>query len=108
MGTVSVPSLKPNRRIDGMSAVLLPFTEDDQPHWEDFRRLLDRTWTAGLTPAVNMDTGYVNLLTTGERERVLAETTEVAAGRRFVAGAFIEGESGDPIAAYSGPSRAFA
>jgi dihydrodipicolinate synthase/N-acetylneuraminate lyase len=96
----AVPALVPGRRIEGNSAVLLPYTTDDQPDWESFRRLLDRTWTAGLTPAVNMDTGYVNLLTTGERERVLLETAEVGGGRAFIAGAFIEGEQGDPAGAY--------
>ena len=100
MASVSVPSLKPGRKIEGISAVLLPYTADGQPDWEGFRGLLDRTWTAGLTPAVNMDTGYVNLLTPAERERVLAETAEVAQGRRFIAGAFIEGESGEPGALY--------
>jgi dihydrodipicolinate synthase/N-acetylneuraminate lyase len=92
--------LKPGRAIEGISAVLLPYLHDDRPDWESFRALLDRTWAAGLTPAVNMDTGYVNLLTATERARVLAETVEVGNGRRFVAGAFIEGESGDPVRLY--------
>jgi dihydrodipicolinate synthase/N-acetylneuraminate lyase len=47
-----------------------------------------------------MDTGYVNLLSMAKRARVLAETVEVARGRRFVAGAFIEGEPGDPARLY--------
>jgi dihydrodipicolinate synthase/N-acetylneuraminate lyase len=47
-----------------------------------------------------MDTGYVNLLDKATRRRVLAEVRDVAAGRRFVAGAFIEGEPGPPEAAY--------
>jgi dihydrodipicolinate synthase/N-acetylneuraminate lyase len=92
--------LLPGRTIEGISAVLLPFTSDDRPDWESFRQLVDRTWTAGLTPAVNMDTGYVNLLTPAERERVMAETVEVGRGRPFVAGAFIEGETGDTAALY--------
>lgn len=100
MWVVALPPLKAGRRIEGMSAVLLPYGADDRPDWTSFRRLLDRTWAAGLTPAVNMDTGYVNLLTAAERRRVLDETNEVAAGRPFVAGAFIEGETGEPAAAY--------
>jgi dihydrodipicolinate synthase/N-acetylneuraminate lyase len=48
-----------------------------------------------------MDTGYVHLLTSTEREQVLIETAAVALGRRFVAGAFIEGESGSPAALYA-------
>jgi dihydrodipicolinate synthase/N-acetylneuraminate lyase len=95
-----VPALKPRRAIEGISAMLLPYGLDDRPDWEGFRRLLDRTWTAGLTPAVNMDTGYVNLLTPAERERVLLETADVAAGRRFVAGAFVEDDPRPPAEAY--------
>ncbi len=97
---MSVPALKPGRTIEGISAVLLPFDDDGRIDWAGFRTLVERTWTAGLTPAVNMDTGYVNLIGTADRARVLAETSALAAGRRFVAGAFIEGEAGDPAALY--------
>jgi dihydrodipicolinate synthase/N-acetylneuraminate lyase len=97
---VTIPALKPGRAIEGISAVLLPYLPDDRPDWESFRALLDRTWAAGLTPAVNMDTGYVNLLSPAERARVLAETVEVGCGRTFVAGAFIQGEPGDPVQLY--------
>jgi dihydrodipicolinate synthase/N-acetylneuraminate lyase len=92
--------LKPRRTIEGISAVLLPYGADDRPDWASFRGLIERTWAAGITPAVNMDTGYVNLLTTDERRRVLEETRDASGGRRFVAGAFIEDQSGDPAAAY--------
>jgi dihydrodipicolinate synthase/N-acetylneuraminate lyase len=47
-----------------------------------------------------MDTGYVHLLSTDDRGRVLEETRDVAAGRRFIAGAFIEGSDGEPVTAY--------
>jgi dihydrodipicolinate synthase/N-acetylneuraminate lyase len=95
-----VPPLVPGRSIEGLSAVLLPYLQDDTPDWDGFGRLIDRTWAAGLTPAVNMDTGYVNLLTRTERTRVLRETQGAARGRRFIAGAFIEGEDGEPLACY--------
>jgi dihydrodipicolinate synthase/N-acetylneuraminate lyase len=97
---VKVRRLVPCRTIDGISAALLPYTAEDRPDWEAFRRLLDRTWTHGLTPAVNMDTGYVNLLTPAERERVLAATSDVARGRRFIAGAFINDRDGSPVFEY--------
>ena len=71
---MEVPAMRPRRTIEGISAVLLPFDLDDRPDWAGFRHLLARTWQAGLTPAVNMDTGYVNLLTSVEREQVLRET----------------------------------
>src|SRR5262249_54553270 len=73
----------------GMSAVLLPFDENGDVAWAAFRAHVARTADAGLIPAVNMDTGYVNLLDAATRLRVLNETQEVLAGRSFVAGAFV-------------------
>ncbi len=96
----SLPTIRPRRQISGISAVLLPFTEAGEIDYLGFTRLLERTYAASLTPAVNMDTGYVNLLSRDERARVLALAGQVAAGRPFVAGAFIEGEPGDPVELY--------
>lgn len=96
----AVPPLKPGRTIDGISAVLLPFGDRDEIDWDGFAAVLDATWTAGLTPAVNMDTGYVHLLTGDERARVLAVACECARGRRFVAGAFVDDDPREPLAAY--------
>src|SRR5690349_4954829 len=90
----------PHRKIEGISAVLLPFDGDGRIDFDSFSRLLTRTLDAGLIPAVNMDTGYVNLLTREERGAVLKKTQEILDGRPFVAGAFIEGEAGDPLALY--------
>lgn len=58
-----------------------------------------RTVEAGLVPAVNMDTGYVQLLTDHERRIVLEITRAVAAvrataGPAFVAGAFVADAAG--------------
>lgn len=78
----------------------MPFTADGSLDWESWAKLLENTWTAGLTPAVNMDTGYVNLLTVAERARVLDLTRQLAHGRRFVAGAFIQDEAGEPSILY--------
>jgi dihydrodipicolinate synthase/N-acetylneuraminate lyase len=47
-----------------------------------------------------MDTGYSNLLTRDERAEILWLVNSLARGRRFVAGAFIEGEDGDPVRLY--------
>jgi hypothetical protein len=55
-----------------------------------------RTAAAGLIPAVNMDTGYVNLLDDETRQAVLKHTRETLAGGEFVAGAFVAGRPGDP------------
>ena len=77
-----------------MSAVLLPFAPDDSIDWESYRALLERTQEAGLVPAVNMDTGYVQLLDDDARARVL-ETTREVVGNAFVAGAHVADEPGD-------------
>lgn len=93
--------LLPSRRIDGNSAILLPFREDGSPDLDSFTAHIERAYAAGLTPAVNMDTGYVNLLTDDERENLLQITQTVATGRPFIAGAFIEGQAGLPAENYA-------
>ena len=89
-----VAMIRPRRRITGMSAILLPFAEDGGIDWPAFRAHVACTADVGLTPAVNMDTGYVNLIDAPTRRRVLEETRSVLAGRAFVAGAFVGDHSG--------------
>jgi dihydrodipicolinate synthase/N-acetylneuraminate lyase len=95
-----VARLQPNRRIEGISAVLLPFTANGSIDFEGLARSLEYTVGAGLTPAVNMDTGYTNLISAQERRQVLGLAREVLRGRVFVAGAFVEGEAGEPVSLY--------
>jgi dihydrodipicolinate synthase/N-acetylneuraminate lyase len=71
-----------------MSAVLLPFTPDGDVDWPATEAHVARTLEAGLTPAVNMDTGYVQLLDDADRLRVLDLAADVTGGR-FVAGAYV-------------------
>ncbi|MFM8877973.1 MAG: dihydrodipicolinate synthase family protein, partial [Verrucomicrobiota bacterium] len=97
---IVLPPLRPRRTIDGISAVLLPFHPDGRPDRETWAALVERTWAAGLTPAVNMDTGYANLLSAQERTEFLTEAGRMARGRRFVAGTYIEGLDGDPSSLY--------
>jgi dihydrodipicolinate synthase/N-acetylneuraminate lyase len=87
--------LRPKRRITGMSAILLPFAADGGIDWPGFRAHVRRTADAGLTPAVNMDTGYVNLLDDATRVQVLDETQRTLAGGPFVAGAFVGDRPGE-------------
>jgi dihydrodipicolinate synthase/N-acetylneuraminate lyase len=89
--------LRPRRKIAGMSAILLPFTPDGAIDWDGFCAHVRRTADAGLTPAVNMDTGYVNLLDADQRRAVLAHTAETLSGGRFAAGAFIADQPGAPF-----------
>lgn len=85
------------RPITGMSAVLLPFLADSLVDWKSFEQHVARTCEAGLVPAVNMDTGYINLLDEATKQEVLTRTQSVTAGRMFVAGAFVSDRSGDPF-----------
>ena len=86
--------LQPGRAITGMSAVLLPFRADGGIDWDATEAHICRTVEAGLTPAVNMDTGYVQLLGDAEKSDVLALASAVS-GRDFVAGAYVADEPGD-------------
>lgn len=92
--------VQPGREIEGMSAVLLPFKEGGTIDFDGLAHNLQRTAATGLVPAVNMDTGYTNLITPAERTRVLGLARDSMNGRQFVAGAFIEGQNGDPLALY--------
>ena len=80
--------IRPGRTITGMSAVLLPFTDDAAIDWDTTEAHIARTVEAGLTPAVNMDTGYVQLLTDDQKHAVLV-LAAVVSGNDFVAGAVV-------------------
>ncbi len=84
-----IAMLRPRRPILGISAIVLPFHADGTIDWESFDAHVARTAEAGLTPAVNMDTGYVHLLDDAARRDVLDRTRGVLGGRSFVAGAFV-------------------
>jgi dihydrodipicolinate synthase/N-acetylneuraminate lyase len=86
--------IKPRRPIRGISAILLPFTETGEVDWPAFDAHVRRTAEAGLTPAVNMDTGFVNLLDDETYRDVLRRTQSVLGGREFVAGAFVDDQAG--------------
>jgi dihydrodipicolinate synthase/N-acetylneuraminate lyase len=90
-----VPSIRARRRITGMSAILLPLLPTGEVDWDGFRAHVQRTAEAGLVPAVNMDTGYANLITAAQREKVLVETSKVLEGTPFIAGAFVGDHPGD-------------
>ena len=85
--------VRPRRTITGMSAVLLPHTAGGAVDWNGLAAHVARTAGAGLTPAVNMDTGFVQVLDEATRDRVL----EVAAANSdgFVAGAHLDDRAGD-------------
>jgi dihydrodipicolinate synthase/N-acetylneuraminate lyase len=90
-----VEMIRRGRKITGMSAILLPMTDQHTVDWDGFSAHVARTSAAGLTPAVNMDTGYVNLLTPELRTDVLKRTREALGDGAFVAGAFVPAQPGD-------------
>jgi dihydrodipicolinate synthase/N-acetylneuraminate lyase len=85
------------RKITGISAILLPFKGDGDIDWPGLADQVRRTAEAGLRPAVNMDTGFANLITEAERQKVLRATRCALAGGEFVAGAFVADKPGDPF-----------
>jgi dihydrodipicolinate synthase/N-acetylneuraminate lyase len=92
---------KLGRKVEGIAAVLLPFESDGGIAVEAFQKHVAATHRAGLKSAVNMDTGYVNYLSEEEKQNVLQWTrAALGEGVPFVAGAYIEGQSGDPVALY--------
>ena len=79
-----------------MAAVLLPFSASGEIDWSSTEALIARTLESGLIPAVNMDTGYVQMLDEPSKHRVLDIAAEVTSGN-FVAGAFVADTEGDSL-----------
>ena len=73
-----------------MSAILLPFTADRRIDWDSFAAHVARTAAVGITPAVNMDTGYVQLIDDATRHEALRVARDVLGPRgEIVAGACV-------------------
>lgn len=89
--------IRPCRPIEGISAVLLPFRDPGQPDYDALAEHIARTAGAGLMPAVNMDTGYVDRLSPGQRAEVLRVAKEALGNRPFAAGVFVQGQEGDLV-----------
>ncbi len=77
-----------------MAAALLPFSASGEIDWSSAEALIARTLESGLTPAVNMDTGYVQMLDEPSKHRVLDIAAEAG---NFVAGAFVNDTEGDSL-----------
>src|SRR6266404_8336944 len=89
------------RTVQGIAAALLPYQLNGSVAVEAFQQHLIAPHHAGLMNAVNMDTGYVNYLSEPEKRDVLHWTVE-ALGKDvpFVAGAYIENQTGDIVELY--------
>ncbi len=95
-----IPPIEFRRRPEGISAVYLPWKPVGRIDFDSYQRALERTWACGLIPAINMDTGFANLLKLSERREILRLVSSLSSGRAFVAGAFIEDLPGDMISNY--------
>ena len=87
----------PKRQILGMSAVLLPFTADGDVDWPAFEAARRPHRRRRAVPAVNMDTGYVQLLDDDDRAPRARRRRDALAPAAFVAGAFVADEPGAPF-----------
>lgn len=96
----SIPPILYKRAIKGISAVLLPWKPTGEIDFDSYQIGLERTWRTGLTPAINMDTGYANLLSPQQRNEVLLLVAQISSERPFVAGAFVEDLQGEVIRNY--------
>ena len=88
-----IPATTGPRRVTGMAAILLPYRGDGTIDWLAFEAHVARTAAAGLVAAVNMDTGYVQLLGEDDRRRALEIAADVCP-EEFVAGAYVGDEPG--------------
>ncbi len=86
--------IRPRRKISGISAILLPFKADGAIDWPGLAAHVRRTAEAGIVPAVNMDTGFANLISEEARQMVLRATSCALDGGEFVAGAFVGDQPG--------------
>jgi dihydrodipicolinate synthase/N-acetylneuraminate lyase len=86
--------LRPRRTIRGMSAILLPFRTAGAIDWDAFAAHVARTHAAGITPAVNMDTGYVQLIDDATRRQALAIARGAVGCGEIVAGACVVDRAG--------------
>jgi dihydrodipicolinate synthase/N-acetylneuraminate lyase len=94
--------VRPRRMIRGMSAILLPMRAAGGVDWDAFAAHVARTAAAGIAPAVNMDTGYVQLIDDAARQEALRIARDVVGpAGEIVAGACIVDS---PSAAFDEPA----
>src|SRR5690242_19005669 len=92
---------KLRRKVRGIAAALLPYESEGKIAVDAFKQHLVATHRGGLMNAVNMDTGYVNYLSGAGKQDVLRWTVEaLGTSVPFVAGAYIENQTGDVSALY--------
>ena len=94
-------AIQHNRKPEGMAACLLPFEADGSIAFKAYAEQLELQASAGLKSAVNMDTGYANLISDDERLKMLRFARETLGPNvPFVSGVFVEGREGDLVSLY--------
>jgi hypothetical protein len=84
--TLALRHLTPDRSIEGAAALPVWAGPSGRLDLGGLAARLDATLAAGLTPAVNLFAGSVDLLGLDDRIDVLSAAAGVARGRRFIAG----------------------
>ena len=84
--TLALRHLTPSRTIDGAAALPVWLGPSGRLDLAGLAGRLEATFTAGLTPAVNLFAGAVDCLSEDDRIDVLTTAAGVARGRRFIAG----------------------
>ncbi len=95
-----VVKIRTRRPIEGISAVVLPFHADGSIDFDSFAENLLRTADSGLLPAVNVEFGHVERLTSTERAEVLDLVRDVLVARPYVAGVIPINDLGDAAEEY--------
>lgn len=88
--------VRPNRSIHAIVAALLPWTPAGID-WKAWASQVEQIVALGMVPAINMDTGHVNLLEPAMRTEILGKARNLMRGVRFVAGAFLGDAPGQPF-----------
>lgn len=92
--------VKTCREIHGICAAYLPWRPVGRIDFDSYAMMLESIWRPGLIPAVNMDTGFANLLTDNQRREVLQFARTMSQGRPMVAGVFVDDLPGDCLPHY--------
>jgi dihydrodipicolinate synthase/N-acetylneuraminate lyase len=92
--------VKTCREIHGICAAYLPWRPVGRIDFDSYAMMLESIWRSGLIPAVNMDTGFANLLTDNQRREVLQFAKTMSQGRPMVAGVFVDDLPGDCLPHY--------
>lgn len=88
------PNLAYKRRITGVAQMVVPTGTDGEPDWESFSSHLERLFTLGLSPAVNMTANVPGLLNPTYSIGAAWQAQEQF-GKNFFVGIHVQDQPGD-------------